>query len=83
MQCMSLHRSAKWAGVWTLLAGLLLLAGCSSRGGAEGSLSVSPVSTPMPVPSSTPSVAPTPVAGPVRLVVLHTNDNWGETEPCG
>jgi hypothetical protein len=20
---------------------------------------------------------------PVDLVVLHTNDNWGETEPCG
>jgi len=22
-------------------------------------------------------------AAPVQLVVLHTNDNWGETEPCG
>ena len=20
---------------------------------------------------------------PMRLVVLHTNDNWGEPEPCG
>lgn len=20
---------------------------------------------------------------PLELVVLHTNDNWGETEPCG
>ena len=20
---------------------------------------------------------------PMELVVLHTNDNWGETEPCG
>jgi hypothetical protein len=20
---------------------------------------------------------------PIELVVLHTNDNWGETEPCG
>ena len=20
---------------------------------------------------------------PLDLVVLHTNDNWGETEPCG
>ncbi len=19
----------------------------------------------------------------IELVVLHTNDNWGETEPCG
>ena len=20
---------------------------------------------------------------PLELVVLHTNDNWGETDPCG
>lgn len=27
------------------------------------------------------TVALTPA--PLDLVVLHTNDNWGETEPCG
>jgi hypothetical protein len=20
---------------------------------------------------------------PIELVILHTNDNWGESEPCG
>lgn len=25
---------------------------------------------------------PTPT-GPIDLVVLHTNDLWGETNPCG
>ena len=31
------------------------------------------------------SPLPTARAGrePLRLVVLHSNDNWGETEPCG
>lgn len=23
------------------------------------------------------------ISAPFDLVVLHTNDNWGETEPCG
>ena len=26
---------------------------------------------------------PSATAAPVSLLVLHTNDNWGETEPCG
>lgn len=21
--------------------------------------------------------------GPMELTILHTNDNWGETDPCG
>lgn len=35
------------------------------------------------------SVLPTPDSMPsadrssIELVLLHTNDNWGETEPCG
>jgi hypothetical protein len=33
------------------------------------------------MPSTDPAVSLTPV--PLDLVVLHTNDNWGETEPCG
>jgi hypothetical protein len=24
-----------------------------------------------------------PSRGPMELTVLHTNDNWGETDPCG
>ncbi len=49
--------------------------------------SPSPVPTPTPTPTvsptQTPTVSPTPTAMPIQLVVLHTNDNWGETEPCG
>lgn len=39
--------------------------------------------------ASTPTLAPTPAPtatpppAPIQLTVLHTNDNWGETEPCG
>lgn len=44
-----------------------------------------------PLPTSEPaaglSISPLPTAGAERellqLVVLHSNDNWGETEPCG
>jgi hypothetical protein len=73
-----------------LLVLLLLLAAC---GGAtrEPFLEAPPetfssplsaataLTTPMPKTTDTP--VPTPA--PLRLVVLHTNDNWGETEPCG
>ncbi len=32
-----------------------------------------------------PTATPVPPTGtlPVQLLLLHTNDNWGETEPCG
>ena len=39
-----------------------------------------PTATPVPTPP-TETLVPTP--GSSQLVVLHTNDNWGETEPCG
>jgi hypothetical protein len=54
-----------------LLAGLLLSA-CG--GGAPDSdlLSASPTE-----PTSNGK------RDAMRLVILHTNDNWGETEPCG
>ena len=32
--------------------------------------------------STSHGASPTPT-GPVRLTVLHTNDLWGETNPCG
>jgi hypothetical protein len=43
----------------------------------------SPLPTPTlpPSPTPVPTLRPTPVPG--QLVLLHTNDNWGETEPCG
>jgi hypothetical protein len=41
----------------------------------------SPVPTSTPVPTQPPT--PLPTRAPLQLVVLHTNDNWGETEPCG
>ena len=58
-------------GLAVLLAGLLLTA-CS--GGAVGgdSLAASPA-----------TFTPKDRREPMQLVVLHTNDNWGETEPCG
>ena len=56
-------------------------------------LSVLPTQTvaheasPTPLPPSPSPLAPTATASattpPSHLVVLHTNDNWGETEPCG
>lgn len=26
---------------------------------------------------------PTPTPAPATVTILHTNDNWGETKPCG
>ncbi len=53
----------------------------------------SPLSTATPMPTlpsaSTSTLVPTatalpsPTPSPFQLVVIHTNDNWGETEPCG
>jgi outer membrane biosynthesis protein TonB len=42
---------------------------------ALGGTGPSPLPTPTPQSDASPS--------PIQLVVLHTNDNWGETEPCG
>jgi len=81
------------------LAVLLLLIGlpaaCATPEPGETAL-VSPqsqtvarsvLSTPTVAPTATtaptPQPSPTPLPAPVRLVVLHTNDNWGGTEPCG
>jgi PBP1b-binding outer membrane lipoprotein LpoB len=38
---------------------------------------------PTDAPASTETPTPTPSPAPAELLVLHTNDNWGETEPCG
>jgi hypothetical protein len=50
-----------------------------------------PTSTPLPPQPPTPSPTtlssespiPTPAQESGQLIVLHTNDNWGETLPCG
>jgi hypothetical protein len=48
---------------------------------------LSPISQLSPIVVDTeappPTSAPMPTSKPVQLTVLHTNDNWGETEPCG
>jgi 2',3'-cyclic-nucleotide 2'-phosphodiesterase (5'-nucleotidase family) len=32
---------------------------------------------------ATPTATPTPTREPLRLTILHTNDTWGQTDPCG
>jgi hypothetical protein len=67
---------------WTLptaAAKLTVTASASATALASSVPTAAPKSTdtPTPVPTAT------PVPEPVDLVVLHTNDNWGETDPCG
>jgi len=40
------------------------------------------VPSPTPLPQ-TPTPTPTSPAQPFTLTLLHTNDTWGYTEPCG
>jgi hypothetical protein len=49
----------------------------------QASLASAATLTPTLVPTSVPTATPAATQVPGRLVVLHTNDNWGETEPCG
>lgn len=42
-----------------------------------------PVHTPAALSAPADTPAPMPAQRASQLVVLHTNDNWGETEPCG
>jgi hypothetical protein len=75
-----------------LLVPILLVAGCVGMG-PEADRQTSPLAqtSPSPLPTLTSRAVPTPAAtatvgeipAPSQLVVLHTNDNWGETEPCG
>ncbi len=80
-----------------LLILLNLVAGCGGAT-PEADSQVSPLAStrtlartatlsPLPAPTATlpPTLAPTATLppAPVQLTILHTNDNWGETEPCG
>jgi hypothetical protein len=77
-------------GSWLacLLALGLLAAACGTVTPTAG-VQTSPLAANSPLPSATaaPILPPTstaaPLPAPATLVVLHTNDNWGETEPCG
>jgi hypothetical protein len=83
-----------WAVLLLLVPGLLA-AGCAGNT-PEAGLQLLPLATeqagsidlsPLPtattcLPTDTPPHA-TAGMSPMQLVVLHTNDNWGETEPCG
>jgi hypothetical protein len=51
--------------------------------GAQTSPLQGPTSIPTPISTLISTATPQPTPIPSRLVVLHTNDNWGETEPCG
>lgn len=83
---------------WLILLALLAGCGTATPGAETytsppdavsplATATAAPTSTPVPTPSptstSTPLPTPTPALQAIQLVVLHTNDNWGETEPCG
>ena len=94
---MSSNRSKWWIAGQLILS--LIVAGCASgTPGKElppstvaQSVLQSPLAPPTGAPTVTPEPAPTPeptptqapTVAPIQLTVLHTNDNWGETEPCG
>jgi len=59
-------------GAWRVLLALLTLVMALLMAGC---------SAPEPTPTSQPT--PTPTPQPIDLVVLHTNDVIGYTEPCG
>lgn len=69
--------------IWRILSLLTLgtiVVGCGSVAPKVG-LQPTQVPTTAPLPTRTP--IPIPTRESIELVVLHTNDNWGETEPCG
>ena len=70
---------------WLLVMAMFL--GSCATASTESELQGSPLAhdSPLSSPLATPttSLAPTRVRAPLELTVLHTNDNWGETEPCG
>lgn len=80
-------RTRVYFTVIALLAFTLTLASCATEPAPTAlvELGAMPEETPSAtapvVPTDTPE--PTATPAPLQLVILHTNDNWGETEPCG
>jgi hypothetical protein len=77
--------------VWLAVVGLVL-AGCASAidvGPTAPAISAPQKGKAILLATVAASVAPSQpatalsTAEPVTWVILHTNDNWGETEPCG
>lgn len=70
-----------------MACGLLvgLLAACTSAGESVGESPGLRTSPAVVSPTRTPASAPTATRAsmPIELTILHTNDNWGATEPCG
>jgi hypothetical protein len=69
-----------------LTAGMIL-AGCSGgsqRAGVPSAPATSAIgSLSAATATSAPAATRLLVPDPVQLTILHTNDNWGATEPCG
>jgi PBP1b-binding outer membrane lipoprotein LpoB len=63
-----------------LLLGALLATGCASGGPAASATPV-PTKPPTPVPTKPPTPTESPKA--FELVIVHTNDVRGYTDPCG
>lgn len=63
-----------------LVAGLLLTGCVPAPSAASGE---SPTPTTASAPTALPSPTATEAPREVSLVILHTNDVQGETEPCG
>ena len=79
---MRLLRISRLSLVLLALGSVLLLVGCSA---VESTPTPKPtaVPTPRPTVTATPKPTATPVPQPLDLVVLHTNDVQGYTEPSG
>lgn len=71
-----MKREAIGVGFFIMIG--LALVGCS---GATPVPTPMPTSTPTKTPTPVPS--PTPTSQPIELTVVHTNDTWGYSEPCG
>jgi hypothetical protein len=88
-QVAAARKGSRWRLALILLGLCLVLPGCQSAAG-EADARVSPLATALP-PATAMSSQASPLAtatrsagdGPFAFLVLHTNDNWGETEPCG
>jgi 2',3'-cyclic-nucleotide 2'-phosphodiesterase (5'-nucleotidase family) len=71
------------------LIGFLALIGLALSGCGEimsiptPTPTLTPTKTPTPIPTLTYTPTPTPTPRPIELTVLHTNDTWGYSEPCG